>query len=83
MKMEAKELYLFLVVQYNPIKLVSRMVLRGLNCFNRIFKPDFMLSFIFGKNGLLDHTGGGAIYFTTSFALINSKQVYLFNKLGF
>jgi hypothetical protein len=42
-----------------------------------------MLPFIFDNNGLLDYTGGGANYFTTIFALINSKQVYLFNKLGF
>ena len=62
--------------------MVLNLGLRGLEIFNQLFKLDLMLPFIFGKNGLLDHIGGGANYFTTSFALINSKQVYLLNQLG-
>ncbi len=49
---------------------------------NQLFKLDLMLPFIFGETGLLDHIGGGANYFTTIFALINSKQVYLLDKFG-
>ncbi len=63
--------------------MVLKSGLRDLRYFNQIFEFDSMLPFIFGENGLLDHTWGGANFFTTIFALINSKQAYLFNKLGF